>query len=61
MSETNPHDENDDIAAFDLEFLNVKLELNKTNDDIDKSMKSKKYKQQWTTRNIHCLHSNRYV
>lgn len=35
MSETISHDSNDDIPVFDLQIVNVELELNKTKDDTD--------------------------
>lgn len=35
MNETIPNEENDDISVFDLEVVNVQLELNKPNDGAD--------------------------
>lgn len=35
MSETFPHDENYDITVFNLEMVNIELDLNKNNDETD--------------------------
>lgn len=35
MIESIPHEENEEIRVFDLEFVHIQIELNKTSDETD--------------------------